>query len=224
MNADPATDQVSTCTKLHPDRGAQKKWYVGRLLILLFAFAFVYWLFLWLVSNPLKTDSAPWGMLSFALAGNAAAQSNMLATWDRAEQLGTARLHLYLDFGFVFLYSSALALSLAATAHRLNRGCGLWRWIGGLACVLVWFQLIAGMCDIVENLFSLHVIAVYQQQCRVNESASLLIYGFAAAKFLLVAFWLLFYALALVYHLVMLAAKAWRWLVYGPSIDRSARS
>ena len=97
---------------------------------------------------PLTTDAAPYGVVSFELAGTAEISQQILSSWDANTQLRAA-FGLGLDFLFMAVYASTIAFGCGMAAQVLRRsGWPLSRW-GNL---LSWGVILAALLDIVENI------------------------------------------------------------------------
>jgi hypothetical protein len=102
---------------------------------------------MWLIDQPLRTAAAPHGIVSFELAGDVATAQLMLDSWDTRAR-AAAGLSLGLDYLFLVLYSTTLALACRRIAGRFAaRGSAL----AGIGFALAWGQWIAAACDGVEN-------------------------------------------------------------------------
>jgi hypothetical protein len=99
------------------------------------------------IGGPLANEAAPLGIVDFEFAGEVAAAARILESWGEAGR-ARAGLSLGLDYLFLVLYSSALALACAGMARRLSGHWGAAAAAGGL---LAWGQLAAGLLDAVEN-------------------------------------------------------------------------
>jgi hypothetical protein len=99
------------------------------------------------IGGPLANQSAPLGIVDFEFAGELAAAERMLESWG---ETGRARagLSLGLDYLFLLLYASVLALACAGMARGLSPH---WRAAAAAGVVLAWGQLAAGLLDGVEN-------------------------------------------------------------------------
>jgi hypothetical protein len=96
------------------------------------------------LDEPLKTDAAPQGIVSYELAGNANASLAVLESWDQPAKLYAA-FSLGLDFLFLITYSSAIALA-CIWATGLMPGS-----LTGLGIALAWGQWVAAILDGLEN-------------------------------------------------------------------------
>lgn len=99
------------------------------------------------IALPLETDAAPYGIISFELAGDAAASRNIIASWDE-----TARIHaafsLGLDYLFLVVYSTTIGLACIWTVDVLESNS--WR-LAGIGITLAWGLWFAALLDGIEN-------------------------------------------------------------------------
>jgi hypothetical protein len=97
---------------------------------------------------PLTTEAAPYGVVSFELAGTVEKAEEILASWDAAAQLRAA-FGLGLDFVFMVVYASAIAFGCGMASRVLEyNGWPLAR----LGNVLAWGAILAALLDVVENI------------------------------------------------------------------------
>jgi hypothetical protein len=109
-------------------------------------------IFLMVVFNvsgaPLTTTAAPYGVVSYELAGSVEQSEQILASWDANTQLRAA-FGLGIDTFFMPVYASAIALGCGLAANALQRR----RWpLAGLGNWLAWGAFLAALCDVVENV------------------------------------------------------------------------
>lgn len=94
---------------------------------------------------PLQTSVAPLGIVSLELAGELEVAHDMIGSWGHRGELYAA-LGLGLDYLFIVLYSSALALACVLVAGRLApraaARAGAW---------LAWGQYAAAVLDGIET-------------------------------------------------------------------------
>ena len=103
-------------------------------------------LVLQIIDGALQTAAAPQGIVSYELAGSAAAAGAILASWD-----ANAQLHAAFSLGFDYLYMLAYTVTLALVALWLAEvHTGL---IRNLGVLLAWGMGVAGLADAVENYF-----------------------------------------------------------------------
>lgn len=97
---------------------------------------------------PLTTEAAPYGVVSFELAGTVENMHRILSSWDVDTQLRAA-FGLGLDYLFMVVYASTIAFGCGIVARVLQRGSWpLARW-GNL---LAWGVILAALLDVVENI------------------------------------------------------------------------
>ncbi|MBN1148443.1 MAG: hypothetical protein JXA78_14380 [Anaerolineales bacterium] len=100
------------------------------------------------VSAPLVTPAAPYGIVSYELAGDAAAARAILDSWDADARLRAA-FGLGFDYLFMLAYCVTIALACVWAADTLRqRGWPLASWGAPLA----WGQWLAAGLDALENL------------------------------------------------------------------------
>lgn len=100
------------------------------------------------IGAPLTTVNAPYGVVSFELAGTVKNAQEILSSWNADSQL-RASFGLGLDFLFIVLYASTIAFGCGISAQILKRkGWPLANW-GNL---LSWAVILAAILDVIENL------------------------------------------------------------------------
>ena len=131
---------------LHPCEhmipATQKRW-----LILLCIVTLLVMGVLNIVDIPLKTPAVPMGIVSFELAGDFTTAQAMVRSWDHNAQI-YAGFSLGLDYLFMVLYSTTIALACVMAARRLKL---LWRVIALVGVILAWGQWLAAILDGLEN-------------------------------------------------------------------------
>ena len=140
----------------------------------------------------MKDTGGP-GMVPFELTGGQDRADEILAEWGEDGQ-DAARESLWIDFGFLLAYGTFLTLALAAV-RDLARRRG-WRRLAAIGTVVVAFGALGAAFDALENICLLLTLD------GSGSAFPLLATIFAACKFLLLAF-------AIVYLLAGLAT----WLV-----------
>lgn len=101
-----------------------------------------------LLGTPLFGPAAPNGIVSFEVAGTAAAAQAILDAWGPAG-IAAARQQTLLDFAYLLVYGLTLVL---------GNGLAVWVWarrsvtMGWLGVGLSWGGLLAALLDAVENL------------------------------------------------------------------------
>jgi len=105
---------------------------------------------MWLMTRvgaPLETSAAPYGIISFELAGTPASVEKILASWDENAQLHAA-FSLGLDYLYMVVYSTTIALGCIWAAWVLRSRS--WP-LAGLGAFLAWGQWLAAVLDGIEN-------------------------------------------------------------------------
>lgn len=114
----------------------------------LFVLTLVIMVLLNLVGAPLITASAPYGIVSYELAGSLSRAEAILASWD-PEARAHAAFSLGFDYLFLLAYSTTIALACLWSAGVLKaRGWSL----AALGAPLAWGQWLAALLDALENL------------------------------------------------------------------------
>ncbi len=93
---------------------------------------------------PLHTSAAPDGIVSFELARNPVAAQAILDSWDASARV-YAGLSLGVDYLFIVLYASTIALGCVLVGTRLDGAAAR------LATWLAWAQVLAATLDAAEN-------------------------------------------------------------------------
>lgn len=97
---------------------------------------------------PLETEAAPYGIISYELAGSASRSAKIIASWDdTARQL--AAFSLGLDFLFLVVYSTTIGLACVWAAGVLQ-SLG-WR-LAIVGIPLAWGTWLAAALDALENV------------------------------------------------------------------------
>ena len=97
-----------------------------------------------ILDQPLRTNSAPNGIVSFELAREVESAQSIVASWDVSARLFAA---LGLGFDYLFMPTYALALSLGlliAVGNKINRYAIFAGWMG-------WGVFVAALFDAMEN-------------------------------------------------------------------------
>lgn len=140
-----------------------------------------------MLDQPLRTPAAANGIVSYELAGTAAAAQAIIDSWD-ARARGLALFGLGLDY--LFMPSYALAIGLGCV--RARRGLAArWSWLALPGLALAWGQGAAALLDATEN-YSLARMLLDGAAAAPWPSLAA---GCAAVKFVLIAMGLA-YALA----------------------------
>ena len=102
----------------------------------------------------LFVPAVPSGIISFELAGNAAAATAMLRAWGPALS-EAARIQTWVDFAYLAVYAPTLALAAGlAVGPWAKRSASL----SGLGVLLSWGALAAGLLDVIENAAMLRML------------------------------------------------------------------
>jgi hypothetical protein len=100
------------------------------------------------VGEPLVNPDAPYGIVSFEIARTWPMAARIMSTWDFVARLHAA-FGLGLDYLFMLVYSSTLALSSLWAGERLRA----LRWpLAGFGVPLAWGSWLAAVFDAVENM------------------------------------------------------------------------
>ena len=152
----------------------RKRFFITFLLLTLSLFAVFR-----VLDEPLQTDYAPNGIVSFELAGTPQNAAHIVLTWS--EQAGlSAAFGLGIDYLFMPVYAFALAFGtlLAAGRHEV--------WLKSLGAVTGYGAFAAALFDAVENYALLQVLLG-----AFNSSYPMIAAVCATVKFGLLAFGLL---------------------------------
>jgi len=96
----------------------------------------------------LTTEEAPYGVVSFELAGTIENVEQILNSWDVDSQLRAA-FGLGLDFLFIAAYASTIAFGCGIASRVLKRN----HWpLVGLGNFLSWAVALAALLDVIENI------------------------------------------------------------------------
>jgi hypothetical protein len=97
---------------------------------------------------PLTTEAAPYGVVSFEVAGSVENAQKIIASWDANAQL-RASFGLGLDYLFMVVYASTIAFGCGISANSLRKqGWPLAEW----GHLLAWGGILAALLDAVENI------------------------------------------------------------------------
>jgi len=100
------------------------------------------------IGTPLNTPAAPYGIVSFEIAGSPQQAQAMLDSWDSGAKTRAAFIQ-GLDFLFPLVYSTSVALGCLLTAGVLTSR----RWpMASLGTPLAWGLWAAAGFDYVENI------------------------------------------------------------------------
>jgi hypothetical protein len=122
-----------------------------RFLTLFAALAALIMLVFGITGMPLNTDAAPYGIVSFEIAGSVARAEQIISSWD-APARERATFSLGLDFLFIPIYAGAVILGIQLAADKIQGRLIAWRsW-------LIAALLLAALLDIVENIALLAIL------------------------------------------------------------------
>jgi hypothetical protein len=107
---------------------------------------------------PLKNEVAPKGMLSFEVAGTLAKAQSIVASWNHPAQVSAAA-NLGLDCLFLVVYGGTIALGCVLVMRALSN----WRLFAGLGLLLSWAQVVAMLCDAIENYSLIRILLGAQE-------------------------------------------------------------
>ena len=130
------------------------------------------------LSAPLVTKTAPAGIVSFELAGDLKTSNIIIDSWNEKIRI-FAGLGLGLDFLFLLLYSTTLALACSIIKQSLTLRKPVLALFGS---VVIWGALLAGLCDSIENIALIKLLLGSQSQV-----LPVIANMFATVKFLLIA-------------------------------------
>jgi len=116
------------------------------------------------------------GIVSFELAKTLKKSTAILGSWDK-NALSYATMSLWVDFLFLLIYSSFIALLI----HKLNEVLWKEKPFYKIGLLFIWMQFVAAFCDVIENIALLQQISGKTTQFWVS-----LAYYFAVLKFALI--------------------------------------
>jgi hypothetical protein len=120
----------------------------------LFAVTIILMIALNLVGGPTNTPSAPYGIISYELAGSVQKSLEILNSWDVYTK-ASAAFSLGLDFLFMVAYSCTIALGCVWSARVLRERDLPF---ASLGAPLAWGQWLAAILDAVENIALLLIL------------------------------------------------------------------
>jgi hypothetical protein len=122
---------------------------------------------------------SPANIVQFELAKTVDSAQRIMDAWGE-EGISKARVSIYLDFVFIFLYAWAIGLGAkVSTAFSSNDKLMM---AGAFFTRVIWF---AGSCDLIENLAMLFTLS------SMNELTTSMAFYFAIVKFTIVVMALL---------------------------------
>lgn len=124
------------------------------LFILLFGLTIVIMIVMNSIGSALNTEEAPYGIISFELAGTEIRTKAILESWDHSAQLRAAFIQ-GLDFLYLLIYSTAIALACLWAGETLKKA----GWPPArLGIPLAWGLWMAALCDALENFALVRLI------------------------------------------------------------------
>lgn len=127
---------------------------------------------------------SPANIVQFELAETTTTATEIISAWG-PEGIAMARTSTYLDFIYIIFYVAAIALG-CKVASSYSRTPVLEK----IGTVLSFFTVVAGACDIIEN------IAMLKSLHEVTETTVAMAYYFATVKFAILFIALLFILMA----------------------------
>jgi len=158
------------------------------------------WFWLLLAINCLFIIGSKWYMqplasgeiVRFELAKDLSVADRIIQEWITYAKLNRAIVSIYLDFLFILLYTSGLAVTCVflgrLTGHEILMRAGKF---------FTYLLIIAGICDVIENIAMLKSL-----QGTATRWSVLLAYDMATTKFSIVILSILFIAICLVFRLL----------------------
>ena len=125
-----------------------------RMIIISLAVSVILLLAMRNLDTPLRTHTAPRGIVSFELAADYEASQRILGSWSTRAKINAA-LSLGLDFLFLIVYALFISLSCVQIATALKDDHSIFFHAG---VVLAWAQFLAAVLDAVENLALIHLL------------------------------------------------------------------
>jgi hypothetical protein len=107
------------------------------------------------LDSGLRTEAAPYGIVSFELARTADASAAILASWGPSAR-EAAHLIQGLDYLYLMVYAALLATVSSTVAGRWRHRSTL---VAGLGSLVTGLALVAGLLDAIENYALLRQLA-----------------------------------------------------------------
>ena len=106
----------------------------------------------------LRTNEAPMGVVTLAMAETGNQSRRVISSWDETAKDAAWR-NLSLDYIFIPLYTTALAILAIKASHWFAESNALW--LSNLAIAFAWGAWLAGLLDVGENSALLRSLQVY---------------------------------------------------------------
>lgn len=136
-------------------------------------------------NKPAKELVAAGGIMSFEFAGSPTDAQNIINYWERAGLRQKAINHFFIDYLYLIAYPLSIGLTCVGMAFLLRERS--LTFLAGLGSWLAWGQIIAGLCDAVENALLLNML--WQSTANASMATSRV---FTTIKFALVGAGLLY--------------------------------
>lgn len=125
-----------------------------RAFIILLILTLAVMLGLQVINSSLRNEVAPYGIISFELAGHLYPAQNIVESWGQKGQV-YAGLSLGLDYLFLVFYAGSIGLGCVLVGRSLSRRRELFFSVG---ISLAWGQICAALLDGVENYALIRVL------------------------------------------------------------------
>lgn len=140
----------------HPLAGFSSSGLLWLFMLTLIGSGFVFFA-LETMGRRLRTNVAPRGIASLETADTPDSCRRILESWDDLS-LQAAERHLTMDFVFIPLYTTFLAI-LGIAASRWFAASGL-IWLSNFAMILAWTQWLIGLLEIASNCTMMRTLQV----------------------------------------------------------------
>jgi hypothetical protein len=140
-----------------------------------------FFLLLRIQGDELRQSYAEQGIISLEFAHSAEKTTKVLDGWKADGLIPKANNNILIDFLFIPFYAMLFYTLSGSISVRLKGKAST------LGVLLAFFSLIAGLCDVIENIFMLVSIHAFY-----NDLTTMLTAGFAGLKFLLLVLALLY--------------------------------
>lgn len=107
----------------------------------------------WLLDAPLKTEHAPFGIVSLELARYPEVANRVITSWDATQQ-AAATAGIYWDFLWLLSYSTTISLACVWAAGVFRRSS----YLASIGYALAWLLWLAALLDAVENVALLQML------------------------------------------------------------------